>query len=226
MFRLGLAAAAEIAVLVRTAWFHPDRRGSSSESSAFRGIRCDPDPEVVRDADVRRRIEARGLPWMVEDHAIGVEMVRIPEGEFTMGSPRNEAGRDDDETQHHRVIRKAFYLGRTEVTQGLWQRITDNDPSLHGNRPVENASWNDCQEFLKRAGSSLRLPREAEWEYACRAGAEARFSFGEDNAALGGHGWYWANSGGETHEVGQKKPNAFGPCDMHGNVPERCLDRS
>jgi formylglycine-generating enzyme required for sulfatase activity len=157
---------------------------------------------------------------------VKLEMIKIPAGSFMMGS--NER---DDEKPIHRVTLKEFYLGKYPVTQEQWQAVMGNNPSYFGGRlqnPVEYVSWDDCQEFCRRlsklTGKTYRLPSEAEWEYACRAGTNTRYSFGSDPAELGEYAWYSDNSSKTTHPVGKKKPNLWGLYDIHGNVWEWCED--
>ena len=150
------------------------------------------------------------------------EMVVIPAGSFDMGSNEGSA----DEKPVHRVnIGKAFALGKTEVTQDLWKAVTGDNPSRFKNCgdacPVENVSWNEVQKFIKalnaKTGIQFRLPTEAEWEYACRAGGKHAYC-GSDS--LDEIGWHEGNSGNSTHPVCQKQANAFGLCDMSGSVWE------
>jgi formylglycine-generating enzyme required for sulfatase activity len=158
---------------------------------------------------------------------IGMKFVRIPAGEFQMGSNANEAYKD--ERPVHRVrISEPFYLGKYEVTQAQWEAVMGTNPSAFtGNphRPVEQVSWEDVQEFITRLNTQegwevCRLPTEAQWEYAARAGTTTdRYENDVDAIA-----WYGGNSGKETHEVGQKRPNAWGVYDMLGNVREWCHD--
>jgi len=128
-------------------------------------------------------------------------------------------------------ITKPFYLGRFETTQEQWEAVMGANPSgFEGpHRPVESATWLEIQEFMGKltemAGTPpFRLPTEAEWEYACRAGTRTHFSFGNDESLLAEYGWYEGNSGQTTHPVGEKKPNPWGFYDMHGNVAEVCSD--
>ena len=165
-------------------------------------------------------------------NSIGMEFVLIPAGEFKMGSPSGEKGRISDEGPVHTVtIEKAYYLGKYEVTQEQWREVMSSNPSYFegDNQPVEKVSWNDIQEFIKKLNeregtNKYRLPSEAEWEYAARAGTTTRYSFGDDESELGDYAWYKDNSGSKTHPVGQKLPNPWGLYDMHGNVWEWVQD--
>jgi formylglycine-generating enzyme required for sulfatase activity len=160
-------------------------------------------------------------------------MVEIPGGEFMMGSPKDEVGRSDDEGPQHRVRILAFAMGRCPVTFEEWDACVTAGGCEHrpddrgwgrGRRPVINVSWNDAQEYVrwlsKTTEQRYRLPTEAEWEYAVRAGGSGRFCFGNSEADVQQYAWFCANSEGRTHPVGQKLPNRFGLHDVHGNVWE------
>jgi uncharacterized protein (TIGR02996 family) len=168
----------------------------------------------------------------------GMTFAWVPPGTFLMGSPPNEEGRSDDETQHRVSLTRGFYLGVTPVTQAQWQAVMGNNPSNFkgDDLPVELVSWEDCQAFCEklaaRDGGRYRLPTEAEWEYACRAGTTTPFSFGQtistDQANYDGNRTYGRGRKGvyrqQTTPVGSFPANAWGLSDMHGNVWEWCQD--
>ena len=156
---------------------------------------------------------------------VKLEMVLVPAGKFKMGSPASEKGRSDDETQHEVTLTKPYYIGKYEVTQEQWEAVMGNNPSFtKGVKfPVTNVSWEDCQKFIKKlngkTSGGYRLPTEAEWEYACRAGTPTAYSYGGNLTKSD------ANIDGDSIKaVGSYKPNAFGLYDMHGNLFEWCED--
>jgi formylglycine-generating enzyme required for sulfatase activity len=163
------------------------------------------------------------------ENSIGMVLVPIPAGEFMMG----------DQPLHRVALTKSFYLGRTEVTQGQWKAVMGTTPwkgysfvKEGGDYPAVYVSWEDAVEFCRKLsakeGVEYRLPTEAEWEYACRAGTTTVYSFGDDESQLGEYAWIEENTQyageGYDHIVGQKKPNPWGLYDMHGNVFEWCQD--
>jgi len=165
---------------------------------------------------------------------IGIEFVLIPGGSFMMGLSPNELlhPRYTNAMPKHLVrIRRPFYMSRHEITQKQWRMVMGKNPSFFKgkDKPVENVTWNSVQEFIRRLNlrdntHSYRLPTEAEWEYASRAGSSAQYSFGDDPEQLDRYGWYCRNSDFETHPVGKLRPNAWGLYDMHGNAAEWCQD--
>ena len=167
------------------------------------------------------------LPPKFFTNLIGMEFVLIPAGIFRMGSAPG-SGFGDEHPQHPVEITQPFYLQTTEVTQGQWQKVMGNNPSKFKNCsddcPVEMVSWDDTQKFIKKLNDkegtdTYRLPTEAEWEYAARAGTTTEFFFGDDARQLGEYAWYKDNSM-NTHPVGQKEPNPWGLYDIIGNVWE------
>jgi len=185
-----------------------------------------------KDEAVTRQKEcSQSLGTPVEmTNSIGMKLVLIPPGEFLMGSPETEEDRYDNEHQHLVRITKPFYLGVHEVTQAEYEKVMGANPSYFegASNPVEYVSWGDATGFCKRLsakeGKTYRLPTEAEWEYACRAGTTTRYSFGDDAARLGEYAWYYDNSRQQSHPVGEKKPDVWGLHGMHGSVWEWCAD--
>ena len=172
-------------------------------------------------------------------NSLGMTFHLIPAGTFTMGSPGSELGRGTDETQHQVTLTQSYYMQTTEVTQGQWRAAMGSNPSYFSNCgddcPVEKVSWNDIQSFITKMNQSgegtYRLPTEAEWEYAARAGSTSAFSNGGITETMCGYdqsldamGWYCGNDSSTTSPVALKQPNAWGLYDMHGNVMEWCQD--
>jgi formylglycine-generating enzyme required for sulfatase activity len=192
-----------------------------------------PDPAVVTQPALRAAIIATGRPWRVRDTATQIEMLLVPPGTFQMGCIMGSGhyGCQSAELPVHQVtLTNAFYLGRYEVTQAQWQATMGSNPSWFQspsaqvpaaqvpNRPVEQVTWNTVQGYLNATG--MRLPTEAEWEYACRAGTQTPFyNWSTYDDTVGELAWYYENTS-QTRPVGGKRRNAFGFHDMLGNVEE------
>ncbi|WP_175469731.1 formylglycine-generating enzyme family protein [Desulfoluna spongiiphila] len=209
------------------------------------GPKAQPDiPDAQGPAEVPSEAKASRGPEPAGQHTgplPGMGFAWIPPGTFTMGSPRNEPGRDSDETPHQVTLSRGYYMQVTEVTQGQWDTLMETNPSYYkecgADCPVNRVCWTDVMEFVRRlnamedAEGFFRLPTEAEWEYACRAGSQEAFSNGPllelacaYDTNLDRMGWYIGNSNTRLQEVGQKAKNSWGLYDMHGNIWEWCLD--
>ncbi|MCP4273750.1 MAG: SUMF1/EgtB/PvdO family nonheme iron enzyme [Gammaproteobacteria bacterium] len=170
-----------------------------------------------------------GIPGHQPSNTITIEeFVEISAGELLMGS---DEGGANEKPPHKVTFKNAFYMQKTEVTQGQWRTVMDSNPSSFkqgDNYPVENVSWDDVQEFIaklnKESGENYRLPTEAEWEYAARAGTTTKWYCGDNEGCLDSIAWYNANSDEKTHPVGTKQPNNWGLYNMGGNVWEWCQD--
>jgi formylglycine-generating enzyme required for sulfatase activity/uncharacterized caspase-like protein len=223
--------------------FWPSDSGKISTSHTSEAIKLKSFQFEVVTVDARGKITNRSnreAKYFIENlgNGITLEMVQIPGGTFTMGSPEDEAQKEEDESPQHQVKVPGFFMGKYEITQAQYQAITDNNPSKFKGekRPVELVSWDHAVEFCKKlsqkTGKTYRLPSEAEWEYACRAGTKTRFYFGETiTTNLVNYKVNYFNPFApkgeyrqQTTDVGKFPPNSFGLYDMHGNVLEWCLD--
>jgi len=196
--------------------------------------------EELKKQEELRRLEEERKKKGVHTNSLGMTFRLIPSGTFMMGSPPNEPGRSDDETLHKVTLTKGFYMQTTQVTQKQWQAVMGNNPSHFKNDencPVEQVSWDDVQEFIRKLNEKegtdkYRLPSEAEWEYACRAGTITPFYFGKclstDQANYDGNYPLEGCPNGifreKTVPVGSFPANAWGLYDMHGNVWEWVAD--
>jgi formylglycine-generating enzyme required for sulfatase activity len=202
-------------------------------------IEAEPDPAIVTSAQLRGAIIASGHAWRVRDSATNIEMVLVPPGTFDMGctASSQHACANDEIPVHQVTLTNAYYIGRHEVTQAQWTEQMGSNPSFHQsasaevpalevpNRPVELVAWDTVQGFL--SATDMRLPTEAEWEYAYRAGTTTAFhgrptvtGGTSDDAEVGAIAWFGPNAGGQTRPVGGKDPNGLGLHDMSGNAWE------
>jgi len=213
-----------------------ERRGREEQERKEQRERQEEERERIRreeearkkreEAAKREREEQKKLAE--HGNSIGMKFTLIPAGKFMMGSEEY----DQEEPVHRVKINKPFYIGTYPVTQREWKAVMGSNPSYFkgDDLPVESVSWNDVHGFIEKLNEvegtdKYRLPSEAEWEYACRAGTITKYSFGNFKSKLGDYGWYDDNSGDETHPVGKKKPNPYGLYDMHGNVWEWVQDK-
>jgi uncharacterized protein (TIGR02996 family) len=208
----------------------------------LRATCCEPDLHPERAGQQARVVQllTEGVrpcvPQRVVEVGNGVQMAFawIPPGTFLMGSPPDEEQRSDDEALHRVTLTRGFYMGIYPVTQTQWRSVQGSNPSHFkgDDRPVEKVSWDHCQDFCARLGQRFRLPTEAEWEYACRAGTTTPFFFGAtlstEQANYDGRHTYVKGKKGvyrkQTTPVGSFPGNAWGLCDLHGNVWEWCQD--
>ena len=236
----------EIKFLIRPSWARMAPRKVSEQTANPAAVSLPaekPAPSVAQPAP------AAPKPVDVETVDLGggvkMELVWVPAGSFQMGGDKYY-----HEKPVHTVELDGFWMGKTEVTREQYKAVMGKNPSqfkagffkskMLPKNPVEMVSWNDATEFCRKLGGGasplplrgrdgpapgvFRLPTEAEWEYACRAGSTTRFSFGDSDSGVGDYAWHALNSGRKTHPVGEKKPNDWGLYDMHGNVLEWCAD--
>jgi len=205
-------------------------------SDGERGGKEKMDPPIKSEDDGNWASEDDDVPPKAGDQKTfdGIEFVYCPAGSFMMGSPEDEEDRFHNELQHDVEISQGFWLGKVPVTQGQWEEVVgewpENEPDdfvgKGVNYPAYDISWEDAQEFISKLNSNARstiyrLPSEAEWEYACRAGSKSAYCFGDSEDQLGKYAWFDGNSGGKTHPVGKKAANAWGLHDIGFRISVR-----
>ena len=224
--RLARTAGTKASALLTT-----PKSGSPVITPATKGLLVTPFTET-KPKEAQKEV-AKSLQKEVEDKVelgkgIKLEMVLVPAGKFMMGSHASEKGRSENQTQHEVTLTKPFYMGKYEVTQEQYEAVMGKNPSdtKGAKLPVTDVSWNDCQEFIKKLNASTkggyRLPYEAEWEFACRAGTSTAYSFGNEITPKDAN--YRDSKIDKPVAIGSYQPNAFGLYDMHGNVWEWCED--
>jgi formylglycine-generating enzyme required for sulfatase activity len=224
----------------------PNQKPAHYQQSSLSFLR-EPPPEVEKPSqgDVLPKIDLTGVLANPNHHGavtpkgmrsfteiialnVRMEMHAIPGGEFLMGSPEKRGYAD--EYPQHRVTLSAFYIGKYPVTQAQWRAVMRTNPSHFpgNNHPVDSITWDEAIEFCRRlsyaTNRTYRLPTEAEWEFACRAGTGTLYNYGDEEELILQYAWCLPNSSNHTHPVGEKKPNGWGLYDTHGNVWEWCQD--
>src|SRR5579871_6676947 len=186
---------------------------------------------LMTSQDIKKAMATGAKQLKLRVGTVDFVLLRIQAGSFEIGSPPTEKDHEPSESPVRRIcISKPFYLGRTEITQLQYWTVIGDNPSnfIGGSLPVDGITHTRalqfCQELSRLTGVTITLPTEAQWEYACRAGTETPYCSGSTEKDLDEVGWYRENAGGSYHPVAQKKPNAWGLYDMHGNVLEPCID--